>query len=373
MFDHSNTVPFHSLNKITDALYGIQLGDTPNAVQASALKLLAVRYRKTNLGDQAMINLWLNGPDAGQPVVDETSMAAAVAQLEETMTKKIKPQLEELREQVGKTVKTELTITIGDYSKNLGTEVRHYVFEKVLIKIAARLNVYLPGPAGSGKTTIAEQVAEALGLPFYAYGAIGMAHEFEGFMNAQGNYVESMLYKAFKNGGMVLFDEMDGSNANALLRLNAILANNIAAFPNGEMVKKHPDFVVIATGNTFGHGATAQYVGRNPLDGATLDRYVNIPMGYDEELERSIAGNDAWVDFVQAVRHVAEEHKMRYIVSPRASINGAILIAAGDNLDDIKDETIFNKGFNEADLEKIRTDQRVIKATQALNDSQAVA
>ena len=46
MFDHSNTVPFHSLNKITDALDGIQLGDTPNAVQASALKLLAVRYRK---------------------------------------------------------------------------------------------------------------------------------------------------------------------------------------------------------------------------------------------------------------------------------------------------------------------------------------
>ena len=41
MFDHSNTVPFHSLNKITDALDGIQLGDTPNAVQASALKLLA--------------------------------------------------------------------------------------------------------------------------------------------------------------------------------------------------------------------------------------------------------------------------------------------------------------------------------------------
>ena len=373
MFDHSNTVPFHSLNKITDALDGIQLGDTPNAVQASALKLLAVRYRKTNLGDQAMINLWLNGPDAGQPVVDETSMAAAVAQLEETMTKKIKPQLEEIREQVGKTVKTELTITIGDYSKNLGTEARHYVFEKVLIKIAARLNVYLPGPAGSGKTTIAEQVAEALDLPFYAYGAIGMAHEFEGFMNAQGNYVESMLYKAFKNGGLVLFDEMDASNANALLRLNAITANKIAAFPNGEMVKKHPDFVVMATGNTFGHGATAQYVGRNPLDGATLDRYVNIPMGYDEELERVIAGNDAWVDFVQAVRHVAEEHKMRYIVSPRASINGAILIAAGDNLDDIKDETIFNKGFNEADLEKIRTDQRVIKATQALNDSQAVA
>ena len=82
MFDHSNTVPYHSLNKITDALEGIQLGDTPVPVQASALKLLAVRYRKTNLGDQAMINLWLNGPDAGQPVVDETSMAAAVAQLE---------------------------------------------------------------------------------------------------------------------------------------------------------------------------------------------------------------------------------------------------------------------------------------------------
>ena len=59
MFDHSNIVPHHSLNKITDALDGIQLGDTPNEVQASALKLLAVRYRKTNVNEQAMINLWL--------------------------------------------------------------------------------------------------------------------------------------------------------------------------------------------------------------------------------------------------------------------------------------------------------------------------
>ena len=70
MFDHSNIVPHHSLNKIIDALDGIQLGDTPNALQTAALKLLAVRYRKTNVSDQGMINLWLNGPDAGQPVVE---------------------------------------------------------------------------------------------------------------------------------------------------------------------------------------------------------------------------------------------------------------------------------------------------------------
>ena len=56
MFDHSNIVPHHSLNKITDALDGIQLGDTPNEVQASALKLLAVRYqRKRASHDQPLV------------------------------------------------------------------------------------------------------------------------------------------------------------------------------------------------------------------------------------------------------------------------------------------------------------------------------
>ena len=119
------------------------------------------------------------------------------------------------------------------------------------------------------------------------------------------------------------------------------------------MVRTHPDFVVIASANTFGHGASAQYVGRNPMDMATLDRFCNVTMGYDESLERAIAGNDAWVDYVQAVRHAVAHHKMRYVVSPRASVKGAKLLAAGMDAAKVASVTIWNKGFSETDKQKI--------------------
>ena len=153
-------------------------------------------------------------------------------------------------------------------------------------------------------------------------------------------------------------DEMDASSSNALLALNAALANEFASFPlgndgEGGMIEKHPDFVVIASANTFGHGASAQYVGRNPMDMATLDRFCNITMGYDESLERAITGNDTWVDYVQAVRHAVAHHKMRYIVSPRASVKGAKLLAAGVSPQRVAAQTIWNKGFSETDKQKI--------------------
>ena len=40
-------------------------------------------------------------------------------------------------------------------------------FANILKLVAAHENVYLYGPAGSGKNTIAEQIAEALGVEFY--------------------------------------------------------------------------------------------------------------------------------------------------------------------------------------------------------------
>jgi cobaltochelatase CobS len=363
-YNHSNNLSAQNLSVLSDALSGVALGLEPNAHQLAALRKLAVLYKRApSMDTDALIRLWLDGPDASANVVSvsESDLLSVQTRVMEGM----QSELNELKELVGKTVKTELTINIDGTVKNLGSGHRHPVFEDVLTSAALRENVYLVGPAGSGKTYIAEQVAKALDLPFYEYGAISMEHKFEGFIDAHGNYVETMLYKAFKDGGLVLFDEMDASNPNALLCLNAMLANDVASFPCG-MVEKHPDFVVIATGNTVGHGANAQYVGRNPMDGATLDRYINIPMDYDQDLERALAGNDAWVDYVQAIRAAAIDHKMRYIVSQRASIKGAKLLAAGMSLEKVKAYVIFNKGFNETDIEKIESSEQVQSATRAL-------
>ena len=92
------------------------------------------------------------------------------------------------------------------------------------------------------------------------------------------------------------------------------------------------------------------------MDMATLDRFSNILMGYDEDLERSVAGNDLWVDYVQAARRAVEHHKMRHVISPRASIKGAKMLAAGQAFSKVADKLIWNKGFSATDKQKIMDD-----------------
>ncbi len=240
-----------------------------------------------------------------------------------------------------------IEIRKDDTVRTLPDEYRHPVFEDVLTALSVRENVYLVGGAGSGKTTLAKQAADALGLPFYSTGAVGMAYQLQGFINAEGDYMQTDLYRAYTEGGVFLFDEIDGSSANAILAFNAIAANDYAAFPNGT-VKRHADFVIIAAANTYGNGANRDYIGRAPLDGSSLDRFGFIAMDYDEKLELAISLNDVWTRWVQQCRKVANEHRMQVIISPRASIKGGKMLAAGMSVDKVANMYIF-KGMSESD------------------------
>jgi MoxR-like ATPase len=118
------------------------------------------------------------------------------------------------------------------------------------------------------------------------------------------------------------------------------------------MIKRHPDFICIAAGNTYGTGADRQYVGRNQLDGATLDRFVFLDWDYDEDLELEIAPDRTWTQHVQSVRKAVQKLKVRHIVSMRASIKGGKMLAAGQPLSRIK-QTILWKGLSLEEISKI--------------------
>ncbi len=242
-------------------------------------------------------------------------------------------------------------VKTGDKVRTLPDGHRHEVFGDILACLSARVNVYLVGGAGSGKTTVASQAAEALGIPFYSTGAVGMAYQLQGFINAEGKYMETDLYRAYTGGGVFLFDEIDGSSAQALLAFNAIAANELAAFPCGT-VKRHDDFVIIAAANTYGNGADAVHVGRSQLDAATLDRFAFIEMPYDEDMERAISPLEEWTRYVQTFRAKVAEHKMRHIVSPRASIAGGKLLAQGMTAKRVADLVLF-KSMTDADRSKM--------------------
>lgn len=205
---------------------------------------------------------------------------------------------------------------------------QHRQFPDLLTAIGAGCSVWLTGPAASGKTYACEAAAKALDLPFSFNGALDTGYKVTGFVDAQGRIVSTLFRKAFIEGGLHLFDECDGSLAPATLAVNAALSNGFAEFPDG-VFPRHPKFVCVAAANTRGAGASFEYIGRNKMDDAFLDRFVQLHWEYDHALERHLAGNDAWVDYVQSARSRAQAKGLKVVISPRASIFGAKLLAAG--------------------------------------------
>ncbi len=240
----------------------------------------------------------------------------------------------------------------GKKTKKIAAQ--HKTFETLLLMVATKTPVYMVGPAGSGKTHAAEQVAKALGLDYYCESVCIQtpASKLVGYMDATGNYVQTVFRQAYEHGGIFLLDEMDNGNANVLAILNAALANGQASFPDG-MVKRHKDFFCIAAANTYGYGADRQYVGRCQLDAATLDRFITLEWDYDEALERKIACNDEWTDYVQAARKAASTLGIRVVISPRASVHGGRLLEAGMPREAVEHAVLY-KALDKQSVQKIK-------------------
>lgn len=231
---------------------------------------------------------------------------------------------------------------------------QHFKFPDLLRCLAAGVNPMLIGPAGSGKTRAVDEAAKALKIRFFpqSLGPQTPTSQLMGYMDANGNYVRTVFREAFENGGLYLLDEGDRASSHVLVSLNAALANGYCSFPD-DVIKRHPAFLCVLAANTFGTGADRQYVSASQLDAATLDRFkAKIEWPYDEALETAISGNAAWAARVQSVRTAVDALKVRHIVSPRASIEGAKLLAAGFSQTEVEAMAIWD-GLDTPTREKI--------------------
>ncbi len=299
------------------------------------------------------------------------TIAAATNGATETARLELADIVEEARAIVNGAPRT-LRIEIKDRIQTLPATPRHPLFDTLLVMVVAGreaggLPVMIVGPAGSGKTTAAEHVAEAIGLSFYTNGALTGAHELTGYKDAAGTYHTTPFRQAFEHGGLYLMDEMDRSDPAAVLALNSALANGFMAFPDqAEPIRAHADFIPMVAANTYGRGADRLYVGANQLDAATLDRFCVLSWDYDEALERAIAGDDAWTLYVQAARSAAAKLKIRHVISPRASMAGANLRRAGLAFDTVT-EAVLWKGLDQDQRGRIISDipESVARRAQA--------
>jgi cobaltochelatase CobS len=238
-------------------------------------------------------------------------------------------------------------IRVIDDQRQISHDVghQHKNFDLLLKVCSTRLpngfrpNIWLTGPTGSGKTHAVETVAKCLSTSFHADSSLDADYKITGFIDANGNYHTTQFRQAFENGGIYLADEIDNWEPSALLAFNAPLANGWGIFPD-KLIKRHPDFLCIACANTWGLGATSDYVGRAKLDAATLNRFIpKLDWPYDEDLEHSLAlsfGDEwNWARKVQKCREYARISGTKIIISTRDILTGISLLRVGFPQDEV--------------------------------------
>jgi len=227
----------------------------------------------------------------------------------------------------------------------------HAALPDLITMLAARVHVFMVGPSGSGKSTLARQAADALGLSLYAVslGPTTPTSKLFGFRAANGEYARTPFREAYEHGGVMLIDELDNGHPGLVAELNQALANEHGAFADG-MVDAHDDFRLAATGNTYGLGPDRRFVGRNQLDAATLDRFALLGVPIDEQLEERLtmaaaagAGRQAkqWLEEVRRTRERVAAAEINVVISPRAAIDGAKLLAAGMDYEAVREARLL--------------------------------
>lgn len=273
----------------------------------------------------------------------DTELGKVQAQIATEVEKAAAIHADTLRAELIDTLKQsrEVVITINDEDPVVVTGVVHHAFEEVLTLAKLGVNLFLVGPTGAGKTHLVAQLAEALKAE--RFGTISLSEGVMEYMltgrrlpdgNESVSFVTTDFLECFENGGVFLFDEVDGSDPNTLCILNQALANGRVPVPSRHerpIALRHENFVAICAANTYGRGADRMYVGRNQLDAAFLDRFTagTITVDYDVHLESEITRDPEWVAYCTRVRTVLEDNRMRRVLSTRFVLESSRLIAAG--------------------------------------------
>jgi len=217
--------------------------------------------------------------------------------------------------------------------------------KNALMAIELRKNLYVWGHAGTGKTTLIEQICARTGRPVMrVQHSIGTeeSHVLGQWVvrGGQTEFQPGLLPLAMRNGWTYLADEYDFGNPAVLAVYQPILEPGKSlvikdAPDEWRVVKPHENFRFVATGNTNGSGDdTGLYQGTQIQNAANYDRFgMVLEATYMKaELESAILVNrakvkkehaDKLVDFANRVRESYKNKEVSNTISPRCLIDAA--------------------------------------------------
>ncbi len=170
------------------------------------------------------------------------------------------------------------------------------------------LPVYMVGEAGTGKSYAVAQVQAMLQAAKLqsskAYGEIicfadmtrgDLLGNVKYGVGGKGSieWQRSGLVKPLLEGGVAFVDEIDKADPAVLVLLNGVLASRTVINPaTGEVLKVHPQAVIIAAGNTGGHSMGGAYKAAQIQDASLLDRFAAtvVKFGFSARIAASICG-----------------------------------------------------------------------------------
>lgn len=218
------------------------------------------------------------------------------------------------------------------------------VLKTLLMGIEVGIPTYLWGHAGTGKTTVWEQICARLNLP-----AIRVQHtaNMEESM-VTGQYLlrdgetcfeQGALMTAMRRGWVYLADEYDFGRPEVLSVYQPVLEGKPLVVKEAEaalrVTRPHPRFRMVGTGNTNGTGdETGLYQGTLLQNAANYERFgITEQMPYmDPKLEARVvsqqggvplADANKLVDFANRIREQFTAGKLSMPISPRTLIYAA--------------------------------------------------
>lgn len=219
---------------------------------------------------------------------------------------------------------TVINVTIDGQTKTTHTEkVLPGCFGDLLELLKGGENIFLYGPAGAGKNVLAEELANALSAKFFYFNTLLTKFDLTGYCDGHGKYIPTPLYQAVKHaqeGGesVVLLDEICTAAPEALVCINAALANGYFTFADSTEQVSLDRVHFIAADNTNGQGATDEYNGRFKMDESTRDRFFFQELTYQDSVEKSICGENTDVyNFLHDVRRAAKENNISLLCGYR--------------------------------------------------------